>query len=378
MDENWELLMSLFPPNWEQLAFESGAMTRMRKLKSPEALLRTLLLHVGHGYSMRETVARAKEADIADFSDVALLKRLKKSGQWFYLMCLSLLEEQGVKIQETGNKRQDSENSGLYRNGEVRLFDSVNVQEPGKTGSLWKVHYSLSLPSLDCNFFNLSELKGKNPSFFPYPVRKDELIIADSSACIHDIASKQGFVTVDIPARNLNKLSIYTLERETFPLLEQIQSIKETGEIKFWDALFYEPEYEQYPEPDPVKGRVCAIRKSKTAIKAAHAALKAEEASEYGAPIDQASYEFAKYIVVFTTFPEEKFSPFDVLEWYRLSWQLRPVLKRFKDLFQIGHLPKYDDESSKAWFYGKLFVALLMEKLQRYAEAMSPWGYIKF
>ena len=71
--------MSFFPPNWEELAFQSGAMTRMRKLKSPEALLRTLLLHVGHGYSMRETVSRAKDADIADFSDVALLKRLKKN-----------------------------------------------------------------------------------------------------------------------------------------------------------------------------------------------------------------------------------------------------------------------------------------------------------
>ena len=30
---------------------------------------------------------------------------------------------------------------------------------------------------------------------------------------------------------------------------------------------------------------------------------------------------------------------------------------------QMGHLPKEDEESSKAWLYGKLFVALLTEGL---------------
>ena len=38
-------------------------------------------------------------------------------------------------------------------------------------------------------------------------------------------------------------------------------------------------------------------------------------------------------------------------------------------------LPKYDDESAKAWLYGKLLVALLVEKLIHNATAVSPWGY---
>jgi len=37
-------------------------------------------------------------------------------------------------------------------------------------------------------------------------------------------------------------------------------------------------------------------------------------------------------------------------------------------------LPKYDPVSSRAWLYGKLLVALLTEKMQRYAHAFSPWG----
>jgi hypothetical protein len=33
-------------------------------------------------------------------------------------------------------------------------------------------------------------------------------------------------------------------------------------------------------------------------------------------------------------------------------------------------------ESAKAWLYGKLFVALLTEKLIHHARAVSPWGYL--
>ena len=80
-------------------------------------------------------------------------------------------------------------------------------------------------------------------------------------------------------------------------------------------------------------------------------------------------------MIVFTTFPEDEFSDTDVLEWYRLRWQIELVFKRFKQIAQLGHLPKHDDDSAKAWLYGKLFVALTTEKLVSYAESFSPWGY---
>ena len=85
--------------------------------------------------------------------------------------------------------------------------------------------------------------------------------------------------------------------------------------------------------------------------------------------------EFAKYVIVFTTFPTAEFTDADVLEWYRTRWQVELVFKRFKSLAQLGHLPKRDDESAKAWLYGKLFVALLVEKLISHARTTSPWGY---
>ena len=51
------------------------------------------------------------------------------------------------------------------------------------------------------------------------------------------------------------------------------------------------------------------------------------------------------------------------------------MFQRFKSLAQLGHLPKHNDDSAKAWLCGKLLVALLVEKLIRHALGISPSGY---
>jgi hypothetical protein len=53
-----------------------GAVTRLRGFHSFNALFRTLLMHVGCGWSLRETAVQANLAGIADVSDVTLLNRL--------------------------------------------------------------------------------------------------------------------------------------------------------------------------------------------------------------------------------------------------------------------------------------------------------------
>jgi len=96
--EDWRVLLSFLPANWRELAVSSGALRGLRKDKSPESLLRTLLIHLGCGHSLREMVARARLAQVSDLSDVALMKRLRKSKDWLYAMCMALFEEHGVAV----------------------------------------------------------------------------------------------------------------------------------------------------------------------------------------------------------------------------------------------------------------------------------------
>ena len=120
---------------------------------------------------------------------------------------------------------------------------------------------------------------------------------------------------------------------------------------------------------------MCARSERRRKPSSSRSARLRKEAGRKGKQVRPRTLEFARYVIVFTTFPKAAFSAAQVLEWYRTRWQVELVFKRFKSLAQLGHLPKYDDESAKAWLYGKLLVALLVEKLIRHASAVSPWGY---
>ena len=121
-------------------------------------------------------------------------------------------------------------------------------------------------------------------------------------------------------------------------------------------------------------GRVCAICKTEEAIRIAQEGIR-KEASRKGWQVQPQTLEFARYVIVFTTFSEAEFTGSEVLEWYRIRWQVELVFKRFKSLVELGQLPKHNDESAKGWLYGKLLAALLVEKPIGHALAVFPWGY---
>jgi len=260
VSEDWPILLSFFPDNWIELASKTQAIKGLRKDKEAENYLRTLLIHVGCGYSLRETATRAKLSGLADISDVALIGRLRKAKDWLHSMCVELFEQQGIAF----NKESDFQ---------VRLFDATNVKEPGKTGSLWRIHYSVQLPSLTCDFFKLTATKGAGTgeSFFQYSIKKNDYIIADrgysTASGIHHVVSKKAYVLVRV---NTQSLPLLNLKGEPFPLLERVKAIKKAGTVKSWRVLI------AGHSGVAVRGRICVIRKSNEAIKLAREKLEKE------------------------------------------------------------------------------------------------------
>ena len=356
VDENWKVLVSLFPKDWIEQAWQSGAVKRLRGFSNEEALMRTLLLHVGRGYSLRETVVQAKAGGIAEVSDVALMKRLRKSEVWLRSMCVSLLGENGVQLTEVGVN--------------LRAFDATIVKEPGKTGSQWRIHYSLQIPSLKCDFFEIKPTAGRGTgeSFIQFPVMAQDFIMADRGYSCPDgiahVANAGAYVMVRV---NTGSLPFFAPSGKRFSLLNKLKNITEPGQIGEWGVVIQATTMK-------VEGRLCVVRKSEQAIAEALRKLKRQE-TKHGTQTRAETMEYAKYVIVFTSFPQT-YSAEQILEWYRLRWQIELAFKRLKSLAQLGHLPKYDDESSRAWLYGKLFVALMTEKLSRIGRDISPWGYM--
>jgi hypothetical protein len=167
---------------------------------------------------------------------------------------------------------------------------------------------------------------------------------------------------------NTGTLPLRTARGKPFALLPQLEPMVTPGKIVEWEV--------QAGDPDaPIPGRLCVIRKS--AAEARRALRKINRKAQQGGPEPKAeTLAYANFVIVFTTLRATELPAKQVLEWYRMRWQIELIFKRLKTLMKVGHLPKYDDQSSRAWLYGKMLVALLAEKLIRVGRTISPWGYL--
>jgi hypothetical protein len=355
--EDWQILVGLFPSSWEGLGRSSGAVRRLRGFSSLESLLRTLLLHVGCGWSLRETAVQAKLAGLADVSDVTLLNRLRDAEDWLRQLCELLLKEQGVDLQPKIAGRT------------IRLLDATVVSEPGKTGSQWRLHYSLQLPTLYCDHFVLTSTRGADAAerFGKFSFRADEIVLADAGYShpqgIQAIVERKADVCVRF---NPHSLHLYEKTGERFDLNAALSGLKKPGDVAEWSVLLHAGKQR-------IRGRLCAIYKSQQAIERAEFRLRDKQ--QRGKSVGPLTQLCARYVLVFTTLSKKEATAKKVLEMYRLRWQIELSFKRLKSIAQLGHLPKHDDRSSRAWLYAKLFIALLAEKMARVGRTISPWGY---
>ena len=90
--------------------------------------------------------------------------------------------------------------------------------------------------------------------------------------------------------------------------------------------------------------------------------------------IDKDTIELHRYIILMTSLPDD-ISAHEILNLYRMRWQVELAFKRLKSIFGMGHLPKKDVESGIAWLHGKIFYAILVQTIADESYLFSPWGY---
>lgn len=355
--EDWDVLTSFFPEGWENKAYETRALVRRRKIDSPETLLRLLLIHLADGKSLRTTVAYAREANLCRINDSALLHRLRASGQWLRWMA----------VQMRGSTEMKATARSFAKKYRVRLIDASMVSEPGSTGSDWRLHYSLNLESLYCDAFEVTDCH-TGESFSHFSVRPRDLLIGDRAYCnrrsIFHVVNQGADALVRFHS---TALPLFNYRGRRIKVLNNLGTLKGT-EVGDWNVYLFKDNGEK------VKGRLCAIRKSREAIEKARKEIL-KTASKKQRKVKPETLEYAEYVILFTTVNRHRLKKMDVMELYRARWQVELSFKRLKGIMNLGHLHKSDPESCKAWLYGKMFVALLVERIFQEAESFSPWGY---
>jgi hypothetical protein len=358
IDEEWELLQSLLPADWRELAKSTKAMRRARgAIDTPDKLLQLLLLHVAPGLSLHQAVARARADGLVSLSKIALHKRLQTSGEW-----LRALGEQMFRDSSFAWRA-----SRVSAGRRLLAVDATSVVRPGSAGSDLRIHYVIGLPDLRCAHFELTSDSAAE-CFERMPVQQGDLILADRG-----YSRREGVAYVVDSGADV----VMRLHSRSFPLLD----LQSGTQIDLLKALQASPTHEprQWQVRFRARGRLydarlCAIRKSEQATELTRKKIR-QRAVRSGRAVLPATLEFAAYVMVLTTTKQEELTAAEVLELYRARWQVELCFKRFKSLLDLDELTKVTDTSALAWVQGKLLTALLVEALAVKARCFSPWGH---
>jgi len=355
LEEEWEYLTDFLPKDWREKARTTGALRRARSVGNADCLLQLILMHTATGLSLRQTVVRAREQSLADISDVALLKRLRASEPWLRWLTAQLtgLDDTGI-VQRLAPQRC------------LRVVDATTVEEQGGAGTDWRVYYTLRLPDLSCDFFELTDEKG-GETYRRIPVARGDLLLADrgysNAPGVASVRTAGGDVLV---RWNSFSFPLQTVEGKPFDALRELSQLPKRG-AREW-AVSFTYQGQRYA------GRLCAIRKNAVATARAREKLR-RQARKKQKPINDEALKLAEFVLVFTTVSPKELTTRDVLELYRVRWQIELRFKHLKSLLGLGCLPKYDPASCRAWIQAKLLCGLLIERLMRQAQFFFPWGY---
>jgi Transposase DDE domain len=358
LEHEWPYLLSFLPPEkmLEATARSCGAIQRLRVVETASTLLRLALVYGFCGFSLRQTAAWAEAAEIASLSDVALLKRFRKTAGWLGHLLGIKLAERVAPVPARATR--------------LRLVDATTVSAPGSTGTDWRVHLDYDPAALAISEIQLTQADG-GESFFRFDFDPGELVVADRGyshrpGLVHVVEAKAHFIV----RLNWSSVPLQRVGAQPFPLLAELRNLPEAEAVAF--DLEIAPSPREHLPAVPV--RLVVVRKSEEAAEEARRkALR--EAARKGHKLQPETVELAGYVLVLTSTAATDFTAEEILEIYRFRWQIELVFKRLKSLLQLDEMPAKDPDLARTFLLSKLLAALLLEDLTQNYLAFSPWGF---
>ena len=351
-------LIPLLPAGYEDDCYALGIIQRQRSIKSPADLMMLILFHLLNGCTLVEISEVGRLTNIGEFSDVAFMKKFSQCAEWFRLISAMLM--QGVVADYPKPEYLDN-----YR---VIAYDASDVAEKGRSGRIFRLHYGIDIFSMSSVEYKITG-RDVGESLCNFTLRAGDLAIADRiygtlKSMLHSTESGADYIF----RLRSGSFHIYDDKDAQIDLLDQFADLHPDESKDIYG-------YARAADGTKVPIRVCVKRKSEEAIKAAMKRL-ARKSSKNQKKASETTKKFNEYVVVATSLPAEV-SAEEVLETYRLRWQVECYFKRLKSIMDFGEMPKKREDSILAWLNGKIMVALMIEILLS-AKSFSPsdvFGY---
>jgi Transposase DDE domain len=325
-----------------------------RKLRNPLVMLRLVLAYCLGEWGLRSTATWAAAIGLADISNVALLYRLQRCGDWLALLVGDLLAQ-----------RAPQQSRGRL----IRIIDGSSVPKAGRAAKrqngLWRIHAAFDLPSERFGDFVLTDEHG-GEQVDRIAVVKGEIRLADRVHLQPDRIANVLHDGGDIIVRAGWKAARWQQQTgAAFDLLDAFRNAA-SGRIDqpIWIARTQGP---------ALALRLIAMRKSDTA--AAEARRKARrQAQKDGNQISTQTLAAADWVILVTSLPATDFSADDVLALYRLRWRVELGFKRLKSVIGLHGPPGADERSARPYILAQLLALLLLEPSVDALEDSPHWA----
>lgn len=336
-------VLSLLPEGYKQACWETEAMRRRKGIQDEDSLLK-LCLYYAYDHSLVDVKNYAYMEKIAEISDVGFMKRFNNCGEWIKWILENMMKNEIVNYDKPE----------LLKDYRVLAIDASDISQKGAVKYYWHLHYAVNLFTLNSEMFKITtEQTGE--SLKNFELRPKDLVFADRAYGTISGIEYCRQAGADFILRLRNKaFNLYDSQGNQIQLSKLLMDVDEATGKDF--AVFYKGTDKSLK---PI--RICAIKKDEKAIKQEKKRLKRKE-SQKQLEISEDTKLTHNYFFVITSL-DERFTCQQILELYRLRWQVEMVFKRYKSIINMGSMPTKTKASSEVWLNCKMLIAMLIEKL---------------
>lgn len=322
----------------ETSARETGALIRRRGVRSAADLLHLALLYGPGGMSLRSVASHATETGLANLCDVSLLGRLRKATNYLEDVLQHLLASRLGTAPAAGQMR-------------LSVVDGSTVSAPGSQGSDWRLHARYE-PARG-GFTDLLVTRTRTAEALScVAVRAGDVLLCDRGyARVRNFAHARAQAADFITRIGWRSLKLYDLAGDSFDLLAALPACGQ-------------PVVEHHIRigsgKTAVQARLILARKPDEATARQQQKVQ-RQASRKGRKTDPRTLQAAGFMMLVTSLPVERATATQVLELYRMRWQIELAFKRLKSLSQFAALRASDPKLARAWMLAHLIAAVLIE-----------------
>ena len=330
-----------------------GAFRRVREIKCAVDFLQLALALCLGTEGFRLTAAWAETLGLASLSNVALLKRVRKSVPW-----LELLVARQLAARSQGRSPKPVTIAAAHGRP-VRLVDGTTVAKADlasrANGALWRVHAVFNLAEERFDAFELTD-ETVGERFDSAAVMAGEIRIGDRNYLQPDAIARIIAAGGDVIVRaRWNGVRWLDANGERADLIGLLNDARRRGFVDrpIWIAR---------AGGAALAMRLVAIHRPKEARDKAIASAR-RKAQKNGVTIRPETVAAAEWMILVTSLPKATFSLADIGELYRLRWRIEIAFKHLKSGAGLGRPPAATAATAKAYILAHLLMILLTEPL---------------